>query len=344
MRENTDIRCYHRAVGMRSEQRGETIMATTIPDVVGTIGRTPLVRLARLDDGLPGRVYVKQESRNPGGSVKDRIGWAMIEDAEERGLITPGKSVIVEPTSGNTGIALALVGAARGYRVVLTMPESFSIERRKLLAAFGAELVLTDRALGMQGAVDRAAELTAEIADAFMPGQFDNPANPRIHYRTTGPEIDAALGDEQLYALVAGVGTGGTISGAGRFLKEARPGTLAIAVEPAESPIIGQTLAGEPLTPAPHAIQGIGANFIPKTLDLSVLDGVERVDGPSAIAAARRMAADEGLLVGISSGANLVAALRLASRPESAGKAVVTVAPSTGERYLSTPLWEGFGQ
>jgi cysteine synthase A len=317
---------------------------TNIPGVVETVGGTPLIRLARLDAGLPGRVYVKCESRNPAGSVKDRIGKAMIEDAEERGVLTPGKSVIVEPTSGNTGIALAMVGAARGYRVVLTMPESFSIERRKLLAAFGAELVLTDRALGMKGAVDKAVEVAAGIDGAFIPGQFENPANPRAHYRTTGPEIHAALGDERLYAFVAGVGTGGTISGGGRFLKEARPGTLALAVEPAESPIISQRLAGEPLTPAPHAIQGIGANFIPATLALDVLDGVEHVDGPAAIAMARRLAAEEGIFVGISSGANVVAALRIAARPEAADAVVVTVAASTGERYLSTPLWEGYGQ
>jgi cysteine synthase A len=316
----------------------------TIPGVVDTIGSTPLVRLDKLGEGLPGRVYIKLESRNPGGSVKDRVGLAMIDDAEARGLIAPGRSVIVEPTSGNTGIALALVGAARGYRVLLTMPESFSIERRKLFAAYGAELVLTDRALGMQGAVDKARELAEGIEGAFIPGQFDNPANPAAHYATTGPEIDSAIGDERLYAFVAGVGTGGTISGAGRFLKEARPGTLAVAVEPAESPIISQRIAGVPLTPGPHGIQGIGANFIPATLDLKVLDEVEHVDGPAAIAMARRLAAEEGVFVGISSGANVVAALRLAARPEAEGKVVVTVAPSTGERYLSTPLWEGYGE
>lgn len=318
-------------------------MSHHIPDVVETIGSTPLVRLSKLDAGLPGRVYVKLESRNPGGSVKDRIGLAMIDDAEARGFIAPGRSVIVEPTSGNTGIALALVGAVRGYRVILTMPESFSIERRKIFAAYGAELVLTDRALGMKGAVDKAAEIAAGIEGAWIAGQFDNPANPAAHYATTGPEIHAALGSEELYAFVVGVGTGGTISGAGRFLKEVRPGALALAVEPAESPIISQRIAGEALTPAPHAIQGIGANFIPATLDLDVLDGVEHVDGPTAIATARRLAAEEGVFVGISSGANVVAALRLAARPEAAGKAVVTVAPSTGERYLSTPLWEGYG-
>jgi cysteine synthase len=318
-------------------------MSDRIPGVVDTIGGTWLVSLDKIGAGLPGRVYIKLESRNPGGSVKDRIGKAMLNDAEERGLITPGSSVIVEPTSGNTGIALALVGAARGYRVVLTMPESMSLERRKLLAAFGAELVLTDRAAGMRGAVEKAEEVAAGIDGAFIPAQFDNPANPRAHYTTTGPEIDDALGAETLYAFVAGVGTGGTISGGGRYLKEKRPGTLAIAVEPAESPIISQRLAGEQLTPASHAIQGIGANFIPAVLDLDLLDGVERVDGPSAIAMARRLAAEEGVFVGISSGANVVAALSLASRPEAAGKAIVTVAPSTGERYLSTPLWEGYG-
>jgi cysteine synthase A len=319
-------------------------MPENTPTVVDTIGGTSLVRLTRLDAGLPGRVYIKLESRNPGGSVKDRIGRAMIDDAEQRGLIEPGRSVIVEPTSGNTGIALALVGAVRGYRVVLTMPESMSVERRKLLAAFGAELVLTDRALGMKGAVAKAEEVAASIEGAWIPQQFANPANPAIHYATTGPEIDDALGADDLYAFVAGVGTGGTISGGGRFLKERRPGTLAVAVEPAESPIISQRLAGEDLTPAPHAIQGIGANFIPDTLDLGVLDAVEHVDGPTAIAMARRLAAEEGVFVGISSGANVVAALRLAARTEAAGKAVVTVAPSTGERYLSTPLWEGYGQ
>jgi cysteine synthase A len=319
-------------------------MSDRIPGVVDTIGSTPLVHLDKVGQGLPGRVYIKLESRNPGGSVKDRIGRAMVDDAEARGVIAPGHSVIVEPTSGNTGIALALVGAARGYRVVLTMPESFSIERRKLFAAYGAELVLTDRALGMKGAVDKAREIAAGIEGSFIPGQFDNPANPAAHYATTGPEIDAALGDQTLYAFVAGVGTGGTISGGGRYLKEHRPGTLAIAVEPSESPIIGQALAGEPLTPGPHGIQGIGANFIPATLDLAVLDAVERVDVTAAIAMARRLAAEEGVFVGISSGANVVAALRLAARPDSAGKVVVTVAPSTGERYLSTPLWEGYGE
>ena len=308
-----------------------------------TIGRTPAVYLNRLAAGLPGRVLVKLESRNPGGSVKDRIGLSMIADAEERGLIRPGAAVLVEPTSGNTGIALAMLGAARGYSVVLTMPESMSMERRKLLAAFGAELVLTPRERGMAGAVEAANEIAASREGGYIPGQFDNPANPRSHYETTGPEIRAALADEPLGAFVAAVGTGGTISGAGRFLKEAYEGALAVAVEPSESPIISQHIAGETLTPSPHVIQGIGANFIPATLDVAVLDEVAHVSGEEAIAMARRLAAEEGLLVGISSGANVVAALSLASRPEMAGKVVVTVAPSTGERYLSTPLWEGVG-
>ena len=318
-------------------------MSETVAAIDETIGSTPLVRLERLSLGLGASVVVKLESRNPGGSVKDRIGAGMLDDAEARGLVRPGKSVLVEPTSGNTGIALAMIGAARGYRVVLTMPDSMSLERRKLLAAFGAELVLTDRSLGMKGAVERAAQLAADIEGAFIPGQFTNPANPRAHYEHTGPEIDEALGDDALYAFVAGVGTGGTISGAGRYLKERRPGALAVAVEPAESPIISQRLSGEALTPGPHAIQGIGANFIPDTLDLEVLDAVEHVDGATSVAIARRLAAEEGVFAGISSGANVAVALRLAGRPEAEGKIVVTVAPSTGERYLSTALWEGYG-
>ena len=308
-----------------------------------TIGSTPIVHLNKLGAGLPGSVAVKLESRNPGGSVKDRIGIGIIVDAEKRGVITPGKSIIVEPTSGNTGIALALLGAARGYRVILTMPESMSIERRKLLRAFGAELVLTDKSKGMKGAVEEANRIAAETPDAWIAGQFDNPANPRAHYETTGPEIESALAGLELGAFVAGVGTGGTITGAGRYLKEKLPGVKAIAVEPAESPIITQKLAGEELTPGPHLIQGIGANFIPAVLDLEVLDGVERVTGEEAIATARLLASEEGLLVGISSGANVTAALRLAALPEYAGKVIVTVAPSTGERYLTTKLWEELG-
>jgi len=314
-----------------------------LSSVTESVGGTPAIYLQRLTQGLAGKVLVKLESRNPGGSVKDRIALAMVLDAEERGLIAPGESVLIEPTSGNTGIALAMVGAARGYRVVLTMPDSMSIERRKLLAAYGAELVLTPAAQGMKGAVDEAQRLAETTSGGFVPGQFVNPANPAAHYRTTGPEVDAALGDAVLGAFVAGVGTGGTVSGAGRYLKEKRPGALVIAVEPAESAIITQRRAGEELTPAGHLIQGIGANFIPETLDLAVLDEVIPVAGERAIEMARRAAVEEGLFVGISSGANILAALSVAARPEMEGKVVVTVAPSTGERYLSTKLWENLG-
>ncbi len=309
--------------------------------IVETIGQTPVVRLNRLAEGLDAEIIIKLESRNPGGSVKDRIARGMISDAEERGIIAPGTSVIVEPTSGNTGIALAMIGAARGYRVILTMPESFSVERRKLLAAYGAELVLTPRETGMQGAVDAANELAATTPGAFLPGQFTNPANPASHYRTTGPEIEALLAGKRLGAFVAGVGTGGTITGTGRYLKERYPDVRLVAVEPAESAIIAQRLRGETITPGPHLIQGIGANFIPDVLDLTQLDEALPIPGEFAIAMARRLAAEEGIFVGISSGANVAAALEVAARPEMAGSTVVTVAPSTGERYLSTPLWEG---
>ena len=313
------------------------------PSVDLTIGHTPLVGLVRLDSDVGGDIAIKMEARNPGGSVKDRIALSMIDDAESRGLIDPEKSVLVEPTSGNTGIALAMIGAARGYRVVLTMPESMSVERRRLLAAYGAELVLTPRQTGMAGAVEAARELLETRENTFMPGQFDNPANPRAHYETTGPEIEAALDGRPLGAFIAGVGTGGTISGAGRYLKERFRDVRIIAVEPAESPLITQTRAGDDLTPAPHLIQGIGANFVPGTLDLAVLDEVVQVNAEEAIDAARRLAAEEGIFAGISSGANLVAAMRVAARPEMEGQLVVTVAPSTGERYLSTKLWEELG-
>lgn len=311
--------------------------------VTDTIGGTPLVRLNHVAAGLRATVALKLESRNPGGSIKDRIGWSMVRDAEHQGLIEPRRSILIEPTSGNTGIALAMVGAARGYRVILTMPESMSQERRTLLAAFGAELVLTPRESGMAGAVEAANTLAGKTPHSFIAAQFDNPANPAAHYATTGPEIVAALDGAPIGAFVAGVGTGGTVTGVGRYLRDQGHAARIVAVEPSESPIISQKLAGQPLTPSPHGIQGIGANFIPSVLDLSLLDEVQHVSGPEAIAMARRLAAEEGLLLGISSGANVVAALRLAARPELAGTTIVTVAPSTGERYLSTPLWQGLG-
>lgn len=311
--------------------------------VTETIGRTPLIALGKMAAGLPATVFVKLESRNPGGSVKDRIGLAMVQDAEERGVLEPKRSVIVEPTSGNTGIALALIGAVRGYRTILTMPESMSLERRKLLAAYGAKLVLTPATEGMKGAIAEAEHIAARTPGAWIAGQFENPANPAAHYATTGPEIDEALGELPLAAFVAGVGTGGTVTGTGRYFREHRLGARIVAVEPAESPVISQQRAGEELTPGPHSIQGIGAGFIPPVLDIGVLDEVIPVQSETAIATARRAAAAEGLLVGISSGANIAAALQVASRPEFAGMAVVTVAPSTGERYLSTKLWEGLG-
>ena len=318
----------------------EKIMAPD-SDVTGLVGSTPAVLLQRVSEGLPGSVSLKLEYQNPGGSVKDRAGLAMIEAAEKDGLIEPHRSVIVEPTSGNTGISLAMVGAARGYRVVLAMPESMSVERRRLLAAYGAELVLTEAGAGMRGAISRASELLEEYDDAFMPQQFENPANPDAHYRTTGPETEASLGGRDLGAFVAGIGTGGTISGAGRYLKERYPDALIVGVEPEDSPVITQSRAGVEPAPAPHVIQGIGAGFVPGNLDVDLLDEVVLMNGEAAIEMGRRLAAEEGLLCGISSGANVVAANEIASRPEMGGKVVATVACSTGERYLSTALWEG---
>jgi cysteine synthase A len=315
-------------------------MARYAERVSGVIGDTPLVRLNSLSKGLPATVAVKLEPANPGGSVKDRIAASMIDDAEERGLIEPGVSVIIEPTSGNTGVALAMVGAERGYRVLLTMPDSMSVERRTLLRALGADLVLTPAANGMRGAIEAAEGLAAETAGSFIPGQFDNPANPRAHYETTGPEILEALGRVPA-AFVAGVGTGGTITGAGRFLKEQDAAVRVIAVEPTTSAVISQARAGEDPHPGPHPIQGIGAGFIPAVLDLDVIDEVITVEGEDSLELARKLAASEGLFVGISSGANVYAALQVAARPEFEGATIVTVAPSTGERYLSTALWEG---
>ena len=303
------------------------------------IGNTPLVRINRLISG-GATVLAKVESRNPAFSVKCRIGAALIADAEKRGVLKAGMH-IVEPTSGNTGIALAFVAAAKGYEITLTMPASMSIERRKVLKALGANLVLTEPAKGMKGAVDEAERLATEHSETyFLPQQFNNPANPQIHEETTGPEIWAATGGK-VDILVAGVGTGGTISGISRYFKKVKGQALhSVAVEPAESPIIGQTKRGEALTPAPHKIQGIGANFIPKNLDLDLVDEVISIESAEAIDWARKTATHEGILVGISSGAAMAAAAKLAARPENAGKNIVVILPDSGERYLSSVLFE----
>ncbi len=302
-------------------------------DMTELTGRTPLVNLNRLPGKDGARVAAKLESFNPGGSVKDRIGVNMILRAEEAGLITPGKTVIVEPTSGNTGIALAWVCAARGYRLVVTMPETMSLERRNLLKAFGVELVLTPGTEGMRGAIERARELQAANPDYFQPQQFENPANPEIHRLTTAEEIWADT-DGQVDILVAGVGTGGTITGAGEVLKARKPGFQAIAVEPVESAV----LSGG--SPGPHGIQGIGAGFVPAILDRSVIDEIIRVTTDEARAMARRLAREEGILAGVSSGAATHAALQVAARGENRGKLIVVILPDTGERYLSTPLFQ----
>jgi cysteine synthase len=304
-----------------------------------SIGRTPLVELRHIAAGTRARILGKIEGRNPAYSVKCRIGAAMIWDAEERDALRPGVRVI-EPTSGNTGIALGFVCASRGYGLTLTMPETMSLERRKVLAAFGAELILTPGAEGMPGAIRRAADIAAgEPGKWFMPQQFDNPANPAIHERTTGPEIWDDTGGA-VDVFVSGVGTGGTITGVSRYLKHTRGKPVhTVAVEPAKSPVIAQTLRGEPLVPAPHKIQGIGAGFVPRNLDLSLVDRVEPVSDEEAIAMARRLAREEGILSGISCGAAVAVARRLAEDPAFAGKTIVTVLPDSGERYLSTILF-----
>ena len=303
------------------------------------IGNTPLVRINRIIQS-PATVLAKVESRNPAFSVKCRIGAALIADAEVRGVLKAGMH-IVEPTSGNTGIALAFVAAAKGYALTLTMPSSMSIERRKVMKALGANLVLTDPAKGMRGAVEEAQRLLDENPDTyFLPQQFENPANPAIHEATTGPEIWDATGGK-VDILVAGVGTGGTISGISSYFEKVKKQALySVAVEPAESPIIGQTKRGEALTPGPHKIQGIGANFIPKNLDLDLVDEVMPIDAATAIDWARKTASQEGILVGISSGAAMAAAAELAARPENAGKTIVVILPDGGERYLSSVLFE----
>ena len=306
-----------------------------------SIGRTPLVKLNRVTEGAPATVLGKVEGRNPAYSVKCRIGASMIWDAEKRGILRSGKELI-EPTSGNTGIALAFVGAARGYPVTLTMPETMSIERRKVLAAFGANLVLTDGARGMAGAIQKAQEMVDSAPDRYvMLQQFDNPANPEIHFKTTGPEIWNDT-DGAVDVLVSGVGTGGTITGASRYIKHEKGRKIvSVAVEPVASPVISQTLARQAIRPGPHKIQGIGAGFVPKNLDLSVVDRVEMVTNEESIEMARRLAREEGLLSGISCGAAVTAAVRLAKEEQFRGKTIVVILPDSGERYLSTVLFEG---
>jgi cysteine synthase len=318
-------------------------MARIFEDNSRSIGETPLVHLQRIGRGAGARILGKIEGRNPAYSVKCRIGASMIHDAEARGLLRPGVEV-VEPTSGNTGIALAFVCASRGYGLTLTMPETMSLERRKVLAAFGAKLVLTPGSDGMKGAIRKAEEILASDPDRyFMPQQFKNPANPAIHERTTGPEIWRDT-DGAIDILVSGVGTGGTITGVSRYIKTVeKKQILSVAVEPTKSPVISQTLAGEALAPAPHKIQGIGAGFVPDNLDLTVVDGVETVTDEESIEMARRLASEEGILSGISCGAAVVAALRLARRPEHAGKTIVVILPDSGERYLSSILFADLG-
>jgi len=306
-----------------------------------SIGRTPLVRLNRVTAGCGATVYAKIEGRNPAYSVKCRIGAAMIWDAEKKGVLKPGKEII-EPTSGNTGIALAFVAAARGYPVTLTMPDTMSMERRKVLKAFGATLVLTEGAKGMNGAIAKAEEIRASDPDRYvLLQQFNNPANPEIHFKTTGPEIWDDL-NGNVDVLVAGVGTGGTITGIARYIREEKKHALvSIAVEPVNSPVISQTLKGEPLKPGPHKIQGIGGGFIPKNLDMSMVDRVELVTNEESIEMARRLAREEGILSGISCGAAAAAAVRVAAEDQFRGKNIVVVLPDSGERYLSSALFEG---
>ena len=307
-------------------------MAKIVNSIVEAIGETPLVRLNRLDEGLPGNVAVKLEFYNPAGSVKDRIGRAIIDAAEESGALKPG-GTLVEGTSGNTGIALAMVGAARGYRVILTMPETMSAERRVLLRAYGAQIVLTPGTEGMRGAVEKAKEIVANTENAILASQFSNEANPAIHYKTTGPEIWEAT-DGKVDIFVAGIGTGGTISGSGKYLKEQNPNIKVVAVEPKDSPLLSEGRVG------PHKIQGLGANFVPETLDRGIYDSVTAVSAEDAMRTSRQLATQEGILGGISSGAAVWAALEEAKKSENKDKLIVAIVPDFGERYISTALYE----
>ena len=311
----------------------EFIMSKVYKSALELIGKTPLVEVTNIEKelGLEATVLVKLEYLNPAGSVKDRIAKHMIEVAEEKGLLKPG-SVIIEPTSGNTGIGLAAIAAAKGYRTILTMPETMSVERRNILKAYGAEIVLTEGAKGMKGAIAKADELAKEIPNSFIPGQFVNPANPEMHFRTTGPEIWEDT-DGQVDYFTAGVGTGGTVTGVGKFLKSKNPNVKVAAIEPSDSPVLSQGRAGS------HKIQGIGAGFVPDTLDTSVYDEVMPITNEDAFATAKLLAKKEGILVGISSGASLYAAIQIAKRPEAKGKTIVALLPDSGDRYYSTPLF-----